>query len=162
MTRLRHGSNELSATCLYFLSRFLPAVRAWSGTSEFLHRASLQPHLGGHRWKPQSGWEGGRCPHQAEHATLLWPGYLPEYALWVISNSYGVIPKGILIFLGFLGIAEFSPLKRLPEFNELNSRNHKKSLRVFLWQPVTIYFCFVWKKKSLCSHRSGDGGSTLA
>ena len=33
--------------------------------------------------------------------------------------SYGVVPKGFLTFLGFLGNAEFSPWKRLSEFIEL-------------------------------------------
>ena len=28
---------------------------------------------------------------------------------------YGVLPMGLLTFLGFLGNAEFSPWKRLPE-----------------------------------------------
>ena len=32
---------------------------------------------------------------------------------------YGVVPKVLLTFLGFLGNAEFSPWKRLPEFVEL-------------------------------------------
>ena len=35
-----------------------------------------------------------------------------------------VVPKGLLTFLGFLGNAEFSPWRRLPEF--LNSGSHKK------------------------------------
>ena len=34
------------------------------------------------------------------------------------SVVYRVVPKGFLTFLGFLGNAEFSPLKRLPEFIE--------------------------------------------
>ena len=34
----------------------------------------------------------------------------------------GVIPKGLLTFLGFLGDAEFSPWNRLPEFIELELR----------------------------------------
>ena len=69
----------------------------------------------------------------------------------------GVVPKGLLTFLGFLGNAE----KRLP--SSMNSGSHKKSLRVFLWQPVTISFGFVWKKKNcLCYSRSGDEGSLLA
>ena len=32
---------------------------------------------------------------------------------------YGVLPKGLLTFLGFLGNAEFSPWKRTPELIEL-------------------------------------------
>ena len=30
---------------------------------------------------------------------------------------YRVVPKGLLTFLGFLGNAQFSPWKRLPDFN---------------------------------------------
>ena len=37
----------------------------------------------------------------------------------------GVVPKGLLTFLGVLGNAEFSPWKRLPGFIE-NSGSHKK------------------------------------
>ena len=35
------------------------------------------------------------------------------------SFSYGMVPKGLLTFLGFEGNVEFSPWKRLPEFIEL-------------------------------------------
>ena len=45
-------------------------------------------------------------------------------------STYGMVPKGLLTFLGFLGNAEFSPCKRLLEFIEL--RKSQKSLRVFL------------------------------
>ena len=63
-------------------------------------------------------------------------------------DGYRVVPKGLITSLGFLGNAEFSPWKRLPEFIAL--RKSYKSLRVFLWQPVTIFcvcvYGFVWKK----------------
>ena len=48
-----------------------------------------------------------------------------------VKLAYGVVPKGLLTFLRFLGNAEFSPWKRLPDVIK------KKSLRVFLRQPVT-------------------------
>ena len=35
------------------------------------------------------------------------------------APEYGMVPKGLLTFLGFLGNAEFSPWKRLPELIEL-------------------------------------------
>ena len=35
------------------------------------------------------------------------------------GGRYGVVPKGLVTFLGLLGNAEFSPWKRLPEFIEL-------------------------------------------
>ena len=36
-----------------------------------------------------------------------------------VGDAYGVVPKGLLTFLGYLGNAEFSPWKRLPAFIEL-------------------------------------------
>ena len=50
--------------------------------------------------------------------------YFPRLTLLSLSSTlflqcYGVVPKGLLTFLGVLGNVEFSPWKRLPEFIEL-------------------------------------------
>ena len=57
------------------------------------------------------------CPQK----TTAGPVQRTRFAHYIYSEqlSYGVLPKGLLTFLGFLGNAELSPWKRLPEFNEL-------------------------------------------
>ena len=50
----------------------------------------------------------------------------------VMVRSYWVVPKGLLIFLGFLGNAEFSPWKRLPGFIALGKSKKKKFAGVFV------------------------------
>ena len=44
-------------------------------------------------------------------------------------QRYGVVPKGLFTFLGFLGNAEFSPWKRTPE---VNKKIKKKFMGVFV------------------------------
>ena len=52
----------------------------------------------------------------------------------VVMIMYGVVPKGLLTFLGFLGSAEFGPWKILPEFNKL-----RKSLKKILIISVRVF-----------------------
>ena len=68
-----------------------------------------------------------------------------------------MVPKGLLTFLGFLGNAEFSPWKRLPEFIE-----KEKFAGVFVTASDDfVVVGFVWEN-CLCCLRSGDKGSILA
>ena len=62
------------------------------------------------------------------------------------SIVYGVVPKGLLTFLGFLGSAEFSPWRRNPEFLEVI----KKFVGVFV-TASDDFFGFVWKKLCVLS-----------
>ena len=72
-----------------------------------------------------------------------------------------MVPKGLLTFLGFLGNAEFSPWKRLPEFIKL--WKSYKSLRVFFVTASDDFFLLVlFGKKCLCYPCSDDEGSILA
>ena len=93
MTRLRWWSTEKDFTWRHILCRFLPAVSARSGLPEPRHRQSLHPDSGGHWPEPRSGGQGSGCPHQAQLATLLRPGYLPEYAPWVIRYNSSDLPS---------------------------------------------------------------------
>ena len=52
-----------------------------------------------------------------------------------MAQLYGVIPKGLLTFLGILGNAEFS---------SMNSGSHKKVCGCFCdsqWRFVCVWFC---------------------
>ena len=61
---------------------------------------------GGREKEREGGREGaGECRFEALTVTL--------------TSDYGVVPKGLLSFLGVLENAEISPCERLPEFNEL-------------------------------------------
>ena len=48
--------------------------------------------------------------------------------------AYGVVPKGLLTFLGFLSNAEFSPWKRRSEFIEL-----RKALKIFFFFKLRVF-----------------------
>ena len=61
-------------------------------------------------------------------------------------DVYGVDPKGLITFLGFLGNAEFSPWMRLPEFTELQ-KSKKKFVGVFVTASDGVLFSF--EKKNL-------------
>ena len=96
------------------------------------------------------------CPTQMSvqtHTLVHYPGHIPfsdpteEHAM--TSDCYGVVPKELLTFPGFLGNVEFSPWKRLPELIELRKSlkqtNKNKKLQLFLWQPVTSWlFLFIY------------------
>ena len=67
-----------------------------------------------------------------------------------------MVPKGLLTFLGFLGYAEFSPWKRLPEFIELRviyikkkkKKKQDKAAGVFVTASDFLFlFCLEKKKK---------------
>ena len=62
---------------------------------------------------------------------------------------YGVVPQGLLTFLGFLGNAEFSPWKRLPEFNEL--RKSQKSLGAFVTVSDNFWGGGLFGRKKICA-----------
>ena len=62
-----------------------------------------------------------------------------------VKLAYGVVPKGLLTFLRFLGNAEFSPWKRLPDVIK------KKFTGVFETASDMLF-----GKKCLCYPRSGD------
>ena len=53
-------------------------------------------------------------------------------------NRYGVVPKGLLTFLGFLCNAEFSPCWALPEY--IQALTHLACLRVFSVTPWVIVY----------------------
>ena len=82
-----------------------------------------------------------------------------------------MVPKGLLTFLGFLGNAEFSPWRRLPELRTTEVIK-KKFVGVFVTASDDILFfvcfcllfvcLFLFRKKCLCYPRSGDEGSILA
>lgn len=79
-----------------------------------------------------------------------------------VHAAYGAVPKGLLTFVGFLCIAEYSPWKRLLEFN-INSGSHKQlSTGVFVTVSGNMDFCLpiaLWETKMtkwLCFYISID------
>ena len=72
-------------------------------------------------WRPNARWRGishrGCVTHRnsVKNASIKSLQNKPPFGLW----GGGMVPKGLLTFLGFVGNAEFSPRKRLPGFIEL-------------------------------------------
>ena len=71
-------------------------------------------------------------------------------------TSSGVVPKGLLTFLGFLDNAEFSPWKRLLELNSGSLKT--KFAGVSETASDDFFFVCVWiclEKNCLCYPRLG-------
>ena len=99
-----------------------------------------------HTWNPMALMENGKFDTLTpifSHCTQESWNHWIVYVHCTKHKSYGVVPKGLLTFLGFLGNAEFSPWKRLPEFNGVHCTPE-------VIKKVCGCFCdsqwrFVWK-----------------
>ena len=116
-----------------------------------VHREILCGNSGGwHAGHTQCGLENwglcSMCSHRFHKVAIPDPKDTNNvHTDWFKCWSYGMVPKGLLTFLGFfLCSAEFSPCWELPEY--IRELIHLAYLRVFLATPWVIV-CRLYRVK---------------